>query len=158
MTKFMNGDSSTQQEIENDLFKAFCEKYHYDTLEQNPTIYLNEEKTVYIKPDFYSEEKRIVGEIHTHKGKLKPAQRHKVAGDILKMLLLDKVHGTEYEKYIVVCSDEEEKQLNGSSHLAFTLKSFGIKVKKIALSEELDKKLEETMKNQDMYGKGTENG
>ena len=158
MTKFMNGDSSTQQEIENDLFKAFCEKYHYDTLEQNPTIYLNEEKTVYIKPDFYSEEKRIVGEIHTHKEKLKPAQRHKVAGDILKMLLLDKVHYTTYTKYIVVCSDEEEKQLKGSSHLAFTLKTFEIEVEKITLSEELDKKLEETMKNQDMYGKGTENG
>lgn len=158
MTKFMNGDSSTQQEIENDLFKAFCEKYHYDTLEQNPTIYLNEEKTVYIKPDFYSEEKRIVGEIHTHKGRLKPAQRHKVAGDILKMLLLDKVHDTTYTKYIVVCSDEEEKQLKGSSHLAFTLKTFEIEVEKITLSEELDKKLEETMKNQDMYGKGTENG
>ena len=158
MTKFMNGDSSTQQEIENDLFKAFCEKYHYDTLEQNPTIYLNEEKTVYIKPDFYSEEKRIVGEIHTHKGRLKPAQRHKVAGDILKMLLLDKVHYTTYTKYIVVCSDEEEKQLKGDSHLAFTLKTFEIEVKKITLPEELDKKLEETMKNQDMYGKGTENG
>ena len=158
MTKFMNGDSSTQQEIENDLFKAFCEKYHYDTLEQNPTIYLNEEKTVYIKPDFYSEEKRIVGEIHTHKGSLKPAQRHKVAGDVLKMLLLDKVHDTTYTKYIVVCSDEEEKQLKGSSHLAFTLKTFEIEVEKITLPEELDKKLEETMKNQDMYGKGAENG
>lgn len=158
MTKFMNGDSSTQQEIENDLFKAFCEKYHYDTLEKNPTIYLNEEKTVYIKPDFYSEEKRIVGEIHTHKGRLKPAQRHKVAGDILKMLLLDKVHDTKYKKYIVVCSDEEEKQLKGSSHLAFTLKTFEIEVKKIALSEEQEKELEETMKKQDMYGKETDNG
>jgi hypothetical protein len=119
---------------------------------------LNEEKTVYIKPDFYSEEKRIVGEIHTHKGRLKPAQRHKVAGDVLKMLLLDKVHDTTYTKYIVVCSDEEEKQLKGDSHLAFTLKTFKIEVKKITLSEELDKKLEETMKNQDMYGKGAENG
>lgn len=157
MTKFMNGDSSTQQEIEEYLFNKISEELGVK-FEHNPTIYLNEEKTVYIKPDFYSKEEKKVGEIHTHKGRLKPAQRHKVAGDILKMLLLDKVHDTTYTKYIVVCSDEEEKQLNGSSHLAFTLKSFGIEVKKITLSEELDKKLEETMKNQDMYGKGTENG
>jgi len=157
MAKFMNGDSSTQQEIEKYLFNKLPEELGVK-FEHNPTIYLNEEKTVYIEPDFYSKEERKVGEIHTHKGRLKPAQRHKVAGDILKMLLLDKVHGTKYKKYIVVCSDEEEKQLKGSSHLAFTLKTFEIEVKKITLSEELDKKLEETMKNQDMYGKGTENG
>ena len=153
MAKFMNGDSSTQQEIEEYLFNKISEKLGVK-FEHNPTICLNEEKKVYIEPDFYSEEKRIVGEIHTHKGRLKPAQRHKV----LKMLLLDEVHGTKYKKYIVVCSDEEEKQLKGSSHLAFTLKTFEIEVKKITLPEELDKKLEETMKKQDMYGKGTENG
>lgn len=157
MTKFMNGDSSTQQEIEEYLFNKISEELGVK-LKHNPTICLNEEKKVYIEPDFYSEEERKVGEIHTHKGRLKPAQRHKVAGDVLKMLLLDEVHGMKYKKYIVVCSDEEEKQLNGSSHLAFTLETFGIKVKKITLPEELDKKLEETMKNQDMYGKGTENG
>ena len=157
MTKFMNGDSSTQQEIEEYLFNKISEELGVK-LKHNPTICLNEEKKVYIEPDFYSEEKMKVGEIHTHKGRLKPAQRHKVAGDILKMLLLDKVHDTTYTKYIVVCSDEEEKQLNGNSHLAFTLKAFGIKVKKIILPEELDKKLEETMKKQDMYGKETENG
>jgi hypothetical protein len=140
MAKFMNGDSSTQQEIEKYLFNKLPEELGVK-FEHNPTIYLNEEKTVYIEPDFYSKEERKVGEIHTHKGRLKPAQRHKVAGDILKMLLLDKVHGTKYKKYIVVCSDEEEKQLKGSSHLAFTLKTFEIEVKKITLSEELDKSL-----------------
>ena len=93
MTKFMNGDSSTQQEIEEYLFNKISEELGVK-FEHNPTICLNEEKKVYIEPDFYSEEERKVGEIHTHKGRLKPAQRHKVAGDILKMLLLDKVHDT----------------------------------------------------------------
>ena len=57
------------------------------TLEKNPKI--NVVGKIYIHPDFYSEENRIIGEIFAHIGDLKTGQKHKIAHDILKMLLLE---------------------------------------------------------------------
>lgn len=63
----------------------------------------------YIQPDFYSEEPGIIGEIFAHIGKPKKAQDNKIANDIWKMLLLEKITGKQFRKVIVVC-DEAEKR------------------------------------------------
>lgn len=60
---------------------------------------LAEENDIRICPDFYSEKDHIIEEIHTHLGRLKPAQLHKIEGDILKMLFFEKGQkGVKYTK------------------------------------------------------------
>ena len=72
----------------------------------------------YIQPDFYSHKDCIIGEIFAHVGKPKKAQDNKIANDILKMLLLEKVEEKKYRKIIVVCDDAELKKLKGLSALS----------------------------------------
>ncbi|MFQ9703194.1 MAG: hypothetical protein ACLR0U_15560 [Enterocloster clostridioformis] len=68
-----------------------------------------------------------MGEIFSHIGKPKKAQNNKIANDILKMLLLDRITGKTYRKIIVVCDEIEWKKLNGKSlFLAETIRQFGI--------------------------------
>ncbi len=49
-----------------------------------------------MQPDFYSEEDAIVGKIFVHIGKTKKGQDYKLADDILKMLLLEKMQNRTY--------------------------------------------------------------
>ncbi len=49
-----------------------------------------------MQPDFYSEEDAIVGKIFVHIEKTKKGQDYKLADDILKMLLLEKMQNRTY--------------------------------------------------------------
>ena len=160
MEKFANADASVQRDIEGRLIeefkKAHQEEFGFaaDDVIKGRKVWLNEEDNDYMLPDIYSEKYAIIGEIHTHLGSLKPAQKHKVAADILKMLTLEKACGKELKKYIIVCSEKEKEQLTkGSSHLVFTIKLYKINVEYYPISADLKNKLEEAMKKQDMYGK-----
>jgi hypothetical protein len=93
-------------------------------LEQNPKLYLSDNKYTYIQPDFYSGKDLIIGEIFAHIGKPKKAQDNKISNDILKMLLLEKVSGKQYRKIIVVCDESELKKLQGKSALAESILCF----------------------------------
>ena len=88
-----------------------------------------------ICPDFYSEKTRRIGEIHSHTGKIKGAQWGKITKDILKMLLFEELSQATYEKYLIVCSKEEEEQLLGSSFVALTIRTYGIHLKYIEITE-----------------------
>ena len=70
------------------------------TLERNPKVFLADNTSTFMQPDFYSAEDKVVGEIFAHIGKPKKAQGNKIANDILKMLLLEKTTGKQYRKII----------------------------------------------------------
>ena len=70
----------------------------------------------------------VIGYIFAHIGKPKKAQDNKIANDILKMLLLEKIAGKHYRKIIVVCDEQEEKKLKGSSALSESIRQFGIEI------------------------------
>lgn len=106
-------------------------------LEKNRKIYLAHNAFTYIQPDFYSEESRIIGEIFAHIGKPKKAQDNKIANDVLKMLLLEKITGQQYRKMIVVCDAAEQKKLYGQSALAESIRQFGIEIMYIELDEDM---------------------
>lgn len=93
--------------------------------------------SICIQPDFYSENAHIVGEIYAHIGKSKSGQDRKIAKDILKMLLIEKIKGEEYRKIIVVCDEEERKKLEGDSMIAESIKEFNIEVKMINIEPDL---------------------
>ena len=142
--------SSEEQMIaEQYIFKAI-EKQLQINLEHDIKIYLADNPFTYIQPDFYSEDYCIVGEIFSHIGKPKKAQNNKIANDILKMLLLEKVTGKKYRKIIAVCDEIEWKKLNGKSVLAETIRQFGIEIINIEIEDEMRNTILEAQKRQNM--------
>ncbi len=98
-------------------------------------IRLADNKNPYIQPDLYSCSERIVGEIHAHIGKLKVGQRHKLANDILKMLLLEKNERQPFRKLLIVCDAVVLNELQSTSFLAESIRQFNIELVCVALDE-----------------------
>ena len=101
--------SHVQQQAEDVLFDKLKELLNVE-VEKNPKVLLSNQGLTYIRPDFYSAEHCVVGEIFAHIGKPKKAQDNKIANDILKMPLLEKVKGKQHRKIIVVCDDTEKRR------------------------------------------------
>lgn len=140
MSNSHKSSSHEQMEAENIIF-AMIEQKIQVRLEQNRKIYLADNAFTYIQPDFYSEEDLVIGEIFAHIGKNKKAQNNKIANDVLKMLLLEKVTGKQYRKILVVCDEDELKKLTGLSSLAESIRQFGVEVMYVEIDEELRKSL-----------------
>ena len=135
--------SSIEQVKAEDIIFSLVERKLGVVLEKNPILYFSNNKYSYIQPDFYSAQEQIVGEIFAHVGKPKKAQNNKIANDILKMLLLDKISKITHRKILVVCDQEELKALQGQSTLSESIRQFGIEV----LFIELDKKIKQQILN-----------
>ena len=142
--------SSIEQMQAEDIIFALTEKMLGATLEKNKKIFLADNAFTYIQPDFYSEESLIVGEIFAHIGKPKKAQDNKIANDVLKMLLLEKITGQHYRKIIVVCDEAEKKKLEGLSALAESIRQFGIEVLMVHIEDDLRTQLLEAQNRQKM--------
>ncbi len=104
-------------------------------VERNHKITFND--GVQIIPDLYSESEKVIGEIYAHIGTLKGNQPDKIASDILKMLLHEKVTGTTYRKLIVIVDEMVEKQLTGKSNLAESIRQFGVELMRIDLDADV---------------------
>ncbi|MBQ8696787.1 MAG: hypothetical protein IJ519_03610 [Clostridia bacterium] len=129
--------SSIEQIFAEEYIFADVERILNVKLEKNPKLFLSNNQYTYIQPDFYSAERLIVGEIFAHIGKPKKAQDNKIANDILKMLLFEKVSGRKYRKIIAVCDEAEKKKLLGMSVLSESIRQFGIEVIYVPISEKL---------------------
>ncbi|MBP5385537.1 MAG: hypothetical protein J6Y57_11290 [Lachnospiraceae bacterium] len=143
-------DSGIQREIEDIQLKKLTKKLSANSLVANPTLKYKNDPSVSIRPDFYSEEDHIIGEIHSHEGRLKAAQQKKIAADILKMLSFEKDFGEDFKKYIVVCDKEEYEQLQGGSYLAYAIKQYGVELMLLKLDKDHKKQLRKAMKEQDL--------
>ncbi len=132
--------SMEQQDAETVIFEQ-VEQLLNVKLEPNCKIYLADNAFTYMQPDFYSETECIVGEIFAHIGKPKKAQDNKIANDILKMLLLDKVTGKHHRKIIVVCDTSEKKKLEGKSVLAESIRQFNIEIMYVEIDAETQKQI-----------------
>lgn len=141
-------DAAVQRSIESIQFNHIKEKLQIPDLRSNPKLALPDNPNCIIIPDFYSESSSIIGEIYSHLGKLKPAQLHKIAADILKMLLWEKVIEIPMKKYITVCSEQVYKQLKGISNLAETIRRFNVELLYLPLSPEMEEQLRIAMKRQ----------
>ncbi len=94
--KRTKSDSVVQIKIEENQIKKIKDVISVDFLEANPKLQYKQAPSVSIEPDFYSEEDLIIGEVHSHVGKLKPAQQKKIAADILKMLSYEEDYGKKF--------------------------------------------------------------
>ena len=149
MENLHKSSSHVQMQAEDILFRK-VEDILNIRLENNKKLYLANNAFTYIQPDFYSEESNVVGEIFAHIGKPKKAQDNKIANDILKMLLLEKIKEKKYRKIIVVCDDAEYKKLQGQSALAESIRQFGIEIVFIDLEESVRNKIIEAQELQKM--------
>ena len=149
MHGFHKSSSHVQMQAEELIFKK-VENILNLKLEKNKNIYLADNKYTYIQPDFYSSENSIIGEIFAHIGKPKKAQDNKIANDILKMLLLEKITGKEYRKIIAICDETEMKKLQGDSVLAESIRQFGIEILFIEIDDNTRKQILEAQEHQKM--------
>ena len=149
MSEIKKSSSIEQQEAGHIIFNMVKDWLGVD-LKETYKIYLAD---TYMEPDFFSEKEAIVGEIFSHIGKPKKAQDNKIANDILKMLLLDKLHNKIYRKIIVVCDDAEYKKLNGKSLVAESIRQFNIEIKKFDLSDDVRNRIIEAQNRQVMVNK-----
>ena|GEM_PF-1466935 len=155
MKSYPDSDSTVQRKIEARQFRHFQETYAASVpdLMQNHPLPLHSDNRIVLVPDFYSESAGIIGEIHSVPGRLKPAQLHKIAGDILKMLLFEHDYKKEIKKYLIVCNEHAYDQLTGRSHLAETIRQFEIQVLLFPLSSDEEYRLRDAAKRQDLTAK-----
>lgn len=132
--------SHVQMQAENVIFQKVQELLNIK-FERNKKLYLADNAFTYIQPDFYSEEHCVVGEIFAHIGKPKKAQDNKIANDVLKMLLLERVTGKQYRKILVVCDVAEKKKLQGQSVLAESIRQFNVEVMHIEIDEDTHRQI-----------------
>lgn len=149
MVSLHKSSSHVQLQAEEIVFQKVVELLKIP-FEKNKKIYLADNAFTYMQPDFYSEEHGIVGEIFVHIGKPKKAQDNKIANDILKMLLLEKVMGKQYRKIIVVCDAEEYKKLKGQSLLAESIRQFDIVIQYIEIEADVKRRIVEAQEIQKM--------
>ena len=146
-----NKSSSAEQQLAGRIvFDKLKEELNINDLISNPNLILNSNPFVFIIPDFYSESAGVIGEIHAHIGRMKPSQSHKIATDVLKMLLFEKDRKTKLRKIVAVCSEEEKNQLEGQSYLAEAIRQFSIEVMLVDIGEELYSSLEKAQERQKM--------
>ena len=142
--------SSIEQVKAEDIIFSLVEQKLGVLLEKNPMLYFSINKYSYIQPDFYSAQEQIVGEIFAHIGKPKKAQNNKIANDILKMLLLDKISKTVHRKILVVCDKEELKALQGQSALSESIRQFGIEVLLVEIDDKIKQQIMDAQDRQKM--------
>jgi hypothetical protein len=82
-----------------------------------------------VELDGYSREPRVLAEAYARHGKLKPAQRHKIASDILKMIYVERVLGDTWRKYLCFADEAAANSVQGDGWLAQTVRTFGVEVR-----------------------------
>ena len=142
--------SSVEQVHAEEYMFAYIERVLNVKLEKNPKLFLSNNQYTYIQPDFYSADKLIIGEIFAHIGKPKKAQDNKIANDILKMLLLEKIAGKQYRKIIAVCDEAEKKKLQGMSVLGESIRQFGVEILYVPIDEKLRNEILKAQERQKM--------
>ena len=141
-------DSQAQRDAEKWIFQQIQREVAVP-LEANPRIALPGAGCS-MRPDFYSEEPPVAGEIFAHVGALRAGQTHKLATDILKLTLLDKATGRSYRKIIGICDPAVERYLHGDSWLAGCVREFGIEVIYVPLDGAEIERLQEAQRRQTM--------
>ena len=150
VTKYSDSNSDVQLKIEKVLIKMFEEKYDVSGLENNSFLYFKGDTNTKIKPDIYSEEQSIIGEVYSHIGELKPSQMDKISADILKMILFEEDSGKQFDKYYVICDKEVKKCMYGNAVVSNAIRMHKLHVECFDLPESIALNLKQTMNKQNL--------
>ena len=117
-------DSSEQQAAEQLLLAGLNEHFGLSLMPTKVTL----EQGVTVNLDGMDRDRRAFCEIYSRIGELKPAQKHKVAGDILKMALLERTLGGTWNKYLCFADDTASKSVLGRKWLATATRQMNIEI------------------------------
>lgn len=81
-----------------------------------------------VKVDGIDRERRVLCEVYSRIGKLKGSQPHKIASDMLKLMLAERGLGGMWHKLICLVDTEAAKCFDGKSWLAVAASRMGFEV------------------------------
>ena len=143
-------NSKFQLKIEKQQIKELEKELNVSDLGNESYIYFRGDGDSKIKPDIYSDQHHIIGEVYTHLGKLKSAQMHKVASDIFKMVMFNEDSGSKYKMYYVVCDKDAQESMMRNSIIKNAVRLYKLNIICYELSESDKYTLQKTMRNQDI--------
>jgi len=98
--------------------------------------------------DFFSEDKKIIGEIYAGIDNISPGPIKKVITDCFKMVYAEQLLGFSCNKYLVFIDDKIAKKFKGNSWASHAIQHFGIEIIVRNINEEDLKLLREERKVQ----------
>ena len=117
-------DSQMQRQAEALVLSALARRLKLDIVRKDDR--LSELKG--LKPDAIDWTKRVIVEVYARIGKLKGAQPHKVKGDILKLVFLERMLGGEWRKILCFADKTAASTAVGKSWVSLAAKEFGVDV------------------------------
>jgi len=81
-----------------------------------------------LEPDAIDWTERVLVEVYARIGKLKGAQPHKVKGDILKLVYLERMLGGKWRKILCFADQSAANTAVGKSWVSLAAKEFGVEV------------------------------
>ena len=118
-------DSSVQQMAEPLVLECLNNKENIQLVSRHLSLLDN----VKLQLDGIDENKPTVCEIYAHIGACKGAQPNKIASDLLKMVLVERVKGGKWRKIFCFVDEEAAKVLTGKSWRAVAAKELEIEVR-----------------------------
>ena|SRR5690554_1117048 len=130
-------NSRVQLDVEKNIINTLKNKYNCEFTKKIDGLNC--------EPDFFNEEKKIIGEIYTSSD-LKGSRKNKLTADCFKLVTVEKKLGGTWNKYILVKENVKREFEKGWRNEA--IKLFGIELKVIEISEEDIQALQEARRKQ----------
>jgi hypothetical protein len=124
-------DSLEQQKAEAFMLKSLAEELHLSFKKE-----IKLPIDIGVQPDAIDHNKKVIVEVYAHVGELKGAQFHKVKCDILKLILIEEKLGEKWKKILCFADEAAAKYARGGSWVAEAVRTFGVDVRVVNLSEE----------------------
>ena len=126
-------DSTEQREVEPVMLRRLNRRLHSSLSPESLKLNCG----AHVELDGFDKKRRILCEVYAHLGVLKGGQPHKVAHDILKMLLVEKDRGKRPWRKIYCFANEvpQEVRQSGKSWLAHAAIQFDVKFEAVRLPE-----------------------
>ena len=145
MNKELHPSDSTEQQLAHkEILSLLNDKYQLKL--ESKKVLIND---TLFQVDGYSENPPIHCEIYSRIGKMKVAQHNKIGKDILKMLLIEKMHNKIFRKIIAFADEEAASSFSGGESWYAKLKdNFNIEILVIDIPTELKESLINAQKRQ----------
>jgi hypothetical protein len=138
-------DSLEQQQAEAFMLKSLAETLHLSFAKETKLPI-----GIGLQPDGIDPNKKVIVEVYAHVGELKGAQTHKVKGDILKLIFIEKKLGKKWKKILCFADEAAAKYVRGGSWVAEAVRTFGVDVQVVNLPEEQLNKVRSAQRRQRM--------
>jgi xanthine/CO dehydrogenase XdhC/CoxF family maturation factor len=103
--------------------------------------------------DGINKERRLVCEVYAHIGRMRGAQNHKVAHDILKLWAIGQCCGGDWRKLLCFVDKEARRAVVNNSWLAWVCHCIGIEIELVPLSRGLHDAVSKAQQRQFMMNR-----